>query len=862
MKKILTSIAAGLMISAQVLAVSVKDVCGRFNGDLNIGGTPYPNKSVYLLPGVVDNTVTFVLPDFMFNAGKLGNIVLPNIPMSANGQLTLENATLYLDSISERATITVVNGLEDGGQVYNSIVTASEAQVILSIAAPSLVEPIYVLFAGQAVKTQNYVLPNSGFEGEWTNNEPEGWHSFGSACGLFVDFIKENTFQFVQSDVVRPGSAGSHSALISSNIVMGVKANGNCTNGQVNAGSMTATDSLGNYNFSDPDSAFVTPFHGRPDSIVFWAKYQPADLNPSNEVNQARLNAVITTNARYQDPESNSSHAACKIGAATLNYSANADMSWQRLAVPFAYEANKADQAPAYILATFSTNKLPGGGSSYTTGGTFAKQNILDSVYIDDGGLVLLDIVIDDVPDERFVDDEVVILLEEIVDYLIQDVFVDERGLVLRDVFVDYLEQDIVVDDLCYVVLHEGVHYLLDERVVEDRGPVLRDILVEDLIEDVLAENQRIVFLDIFYEDVEQILIVEDDFLMLVDIVVDDLFHQLYVDEVRMALDVLVDHLYDELVVEDVDLVDVDVIGDYLVKNLVVDEYLFMLLDERQEDAGYDVDVDVLGGILEIVLVEELFQQLVIENRGVILIQVADDHLLHDGDVEQLAVILLYIGGDHLEQHLVADEGGGMGTDIVVDDLQQDLVVDGDRRINVEALERHSSVDGYDPLPGVLVVLHYGSGAGGGHRKAVRVGEHHAVYGPVETAADIHHADVGGGGKRSGRAFLQHDDAAVAERELVAVSGCFHLSHIHAGLRRRGKDGKLLQLTVDAGDLLFQLVYPFFDLGVLVVQAVDFLLKVLPACRHYNCCEGKDKYAFHSCDDNNLYVRQFLLRAG
>lgn len=384
MKKILTSIAAGLMISAQVLAVSVKDVCGRFNGDLNIGGTPYPNKSVYLLPGVVDNTVTFVLPDFMFNAGKLGNIVLPNIPMSANGQLTLENATLYLDSISERATITVVNGLEDGGQVYNSIVTASEAQVILSIAAPSLVEPIYVLFAGQAVKTQNYVLPNSGFEGEWTNNEPEGWHSFGSACGLFVDFIKENTFQFVQSDVVRPGSAGSHSALISSNIVMGVKANGNCTNGQVNAGSMTATDSLGNYNFSDPDSAFVTPFHGRPDSIVFWAKYQPADLNPSNEVNQARLNAVITTNARYQDPESNSSHAACKIGAATLNYSANADMSWQRLAVPFVYEANKADQAPAYILATFSTNKLPGGGSSYTTGGTFAKQNILDSVYIDD----------------------------------------------------------------------------------------------------------------------------------------------------------------------------------------------------------------------------------------------------------------------------------------------------------------------------------------------------------------------------------------------------------------------------------------------------------------------------------------------
>jgi len=115
MKKIFTTLVAGLMISAQMMAVAPKDVCGQFDGDLNIGGTPYPNRSVYLLPGVVENTVTFVLPDFTFGSGKLGNIVLPNIPMDANGQLTLENATLYLDSISERATITVVNGLEDGG---------------------------------------------------------------------------------------------------------------------------------------------------------------------------------------------------------------------------------------------------------------------------------------------------------------------------------------------------------------------------------------------------------------------------------------------------------------------------------------------------------------------------------------------------------------------------------------------------------------------------------------------------------------------------------------------------------------------------------------------------------------------------
>ena len=169
MKKNLFTLLAGTLFSASVMALTTKDVCGQFVGDLNIAGSLYPSKTVYLLPGAKDNTVTFVLPDFMYNAGKLGNIVLPNIPMDELGMLKLENSTLYLDSISERATITIVNGLEDGGIVYNSIVSATEAQILLSIAAPSLPQAIFVLFVGKAVTSKNYSLPNGGFEGEWTN---------------------------------------------------------------------------------------------------------------------------------------------------------------------------------------------------------------------------------------------------------------------------------------------------------------------------------------------------------------------------------------------------------------------------------------------------------------------------------------------------------------------------------------------------------------------------------------------------------------------------------------------------------------------------------------------------------------------
>ena len=381
-KKIFTVLVAGLMISAQMMAVSTKDVCGQFAGNLLIDWDEYPGRSVYLLPGTTDNTLTFVLPDFMFNGGKLGNIVLPNITMDENGTLTLKETTLYLDSINLRASIKMLNNYEDEGDIYNSVVTGQKAQVTLEIAEPkTLPMPIIVVFDGEAVRSNNYALPNGGFEGAWTNNEPQGWHSFASATGEYVDFVKGNTYKFVASNQVRPGSKGVQSALISSNVLLGVKANGNCTNGQINAGSMTADDPVGNFNFSDPtNEGFNTPFNGRPDSIVFWAKYQPADKNPANEVNKARMSTIITTNARYQDPEDADVYGDVRLGAALVNYAATPEMGWQRIAVPFVYDPANLEKDPAYILTTFTTNQIPGGGSS--------SKNAVDSVYIDDVELV------------------------------------------------------------------------------------------------------------------------------------------------------------------------------------------------------------------------------------------------------------------------------------------------------------------------------------------------------------------------------------------------------------------------------------------------------------------------------------------
>lgn len=379
MKKIFTIIAAALMMSAQVFAVTTKDVCGQFKGFLQIGWEPYPDKVIYLLPGATENTVTFVLPDFTFGSGKLGNIVLPNLAVDATGKLSMEPTTMYLDTLDLRAKIAVLESYFDDydSTTYYSVLSPERAQVTLSIGAPTLPEDIIVTFDGNVVSGHNYALPNGGFEGTWTNGEPAGWHSFNSATGLLVDFVK-GTDQFKQSAVVRPGTKGNYSALLSSKMTAGVPANGNCTNGQINAGSMTADAAADNYNFSDPaNDGFNTPFNGRPDSIAFWVKYQPADKNPANEVNKARMSTIITTNARYQDPEA-ADYSEVKVATAAINYAATSDMGWQRIAVPFNYI--DIEREPAYILTTFTTNQVPAGGSS--------SRGKMDSLYLDDVELI------------------------------------------------------------------------------------------------------------------------------------------------------------------------------------------------------------------------------------------------------------------------------------------------------------------------------------------------------------------------------------------------------------------------------------------------------------------------------------------
>ncbi len=369
MKKIFTTVIIACVSAITALAVTVNDASGVFKGTLNIGGDEYPNEEIYILPGVTANTITFVLPDFKFSGVSLGDIVLVNIPMDGEGTLTLNNRPLYIKIIQTRAEVSMLSGSQING---------TNANVSLSIEA-GLPESIPVVFNGNKVMNRNYEITNGGFEGAWSGNEVSGWHSFVTATGGFAGFVNPNTEQFSKSTDVRPGTTGSQSVKIQSKVTLGAKGNGNCTNGQINAGSMSAGDASGNYNFSDPsNNGYNTEFVGQPDSLVFWAKYIPGGGSVTDNSNKARANAVITQNARYQDPETGS-YGSVKVSNAEINYSATSSKGWQRLSTPFVYTSLDPKTA-AYILVTFSSNATPGGGNS--------SKNSPDVVYLDDAEIV------------------------------------------------------------------------------------------------------------------------------------------------------------------------------------------------------------------------------------------------------------------------------------------------------------------------------------------------------------------------------------------------------------------------------------------------------------------------------------------
>lgn len=228
-------------------------------------------------------------------------------------------------------------------------------------------------------------LPNGGFENWDDNAEPSNWNTFVTAkCDIEVGSLTETLCKGAtkvkhgKSTDVRPGSEGQYSCFLFASKVLSFVANGNVTTGQIRIGT-TDLKSKENYNITRmTNKDFNQPFTGRPDSIKFWAKFRCPD-----SLQEARMKAVIHDKYDVRDPEETDSVKCFEkiVSEAVLNFTPG-DQEWHEYTVPFEY-FNKEAQS-AYILLTFTTNKIAGAGTAF------------DTLYIDDIEFIYNGLAVDD----------------------------------------------------------------------------------------------------------------------------------------------------------------------------------------------------------------------------------------------------------------------------------------------------------------------------------------------------------------------------------------------------------------------------------------------------------------------------------
>lgn len=255
-----------------------------------------------------------------------------------------------------------------------------------------------LLAAGPISALAQYQLPNSDFESDFVTSyykkpkvgratsfsEPIGWHGFATLETDYESSARKEDKLTSSTDVRKENnSTGSTKCvcITSDSPIIGIVANGVMTTGRIYNKSDKPEDAATNYNASDPsfdissaenktatwtkdqvlypnNRSYAQPFTGKPDKFTVWVNFCP-----KKQEGYASVNAVIHTNARYQDPEEADNYKAVKVAAAKNDAIANYN-NWQKLEIDFDYSVGNKDNVPAYILVSFTTNKTPGGGSN------------------------------------------------------------------------------------------------------------------------------------------------------------------------------------------------------------------------------------------------------------------------------------------------------------------------------------------------------------------------------------------------------------------------------------------------------------------------------------------------------------------
>lgn len=388
MRKLSTLFCAVLM----TLSAMATDYKGNLTVSINGEGSTQPATI-----SIVENAGKYNLSilNFMLDEGEsvlpVGNIVIDHVPGAVNGGLTTlctnQEIQIPAGNVEGIAEDEWLGPLLGNVPVEMNARFTGEGYVVTDIHI-NMVELDQVIDVKFENVGTHFQMPNSDFE-TWSdkNKAPKHWHGFESVKvkNALFNSAKSDT-KLISSSLIRPGSKGVKSAVVTSSKVLGVIANGTMTNGRLYAGSTTAKDpanhSETNLSSTDKDAngdPFATPMYAKPDSVKFWMRFTQAKAQASYPY--ASFNAVITDGSYYQDPEDKTYNN--KVAVAAPN---QADMTvgdWRLVSCPFNYASYATNGAEAKaILLTVSTNATPGKGS-YSNG-------VADSVYVDDLEFVYL----------------------------------------------------------------------------------------------------------------------------------------------------------------------------------------------------------------------------------------------------------------------------------------------------------------------------------------------------------------------------------------------------------------------------------------------------------------------------------------
>lgn len=207
---------------------------------------------------------------------------------------------------------------------------------------------------------QVFQLQNNNFE-SWTNNhKPANWNSFDEAGGTYASSLPDNSDAIFKRSG-SPSGSGSYFVTIQTTTVLfgAVKANGNLTNGRVNAGSMTAANVGNNNQTIRTNSQYCQPFMATPDSVYFWVSFYAAS---SSSVASVRV--YVHDDSDFRDhPDGEMNNASRYNRRAICNFTRTTSSKTQRQWVQKKFAFEQGTATPHYVLVSLASNNTANSGS-------------------------------------------------------------------------------------------------------------------------------------------------------------------------------------------------------------------------------------------------------------------------------------------------------------------------------------------------------------------------------------------------------------------------------------------------------------------------------------------------------------------